>query len=112
MQQRLPYKRLERLALWSLVLMLLVSTWPELEVHDAASVEHSDAAAHVHLEGADLWGDPEGLHVHACQCTAHCMALPMQLPAMLAPSRAPLVMRTAPHLRAGIISPPFRPPIA
>lgn len=112
MQTRVFQNRLGRFALWSLVIMLLVSTWPELQVHDAASLDHPDATAHVHQGDAKLWGDPEGMHVHACHCTAHCTALPVQIPPHLPAHRAPLVAREAPHVSAGVTSPPFRPPIA
>lgn len=107
------YQRwLGRFALWSLVVMLLVSSWPEVEFHNAASPDHPDATAHVHQGGGELWGDPEGMHVHACHCTAHCTALPVQTAHHIQPHRAPLVLAETPDIAVGVTSPPFRPPIA
>ena len=111
MRVHVPHGIVARFALWSLVVMLLVSTWPEVQVHNAAASDHPDAAQHVHPGDEAVWGDPEGMHVHACHCAAHCTALPVHEVLTIVCRSTRLPAAEPLRVATGIRIPPFRPPI-
>lgn len=106
--------RLVPAAVCLVILALLASGLPEIEVHghaDTATTEVT-AAADLHHDEADVWGDRDGLHIHACACVAHCSAFPSAFGEVWMSRCAPVTSGEWAGLSPGITAPPFRPPIA
>lgn len=95
------------------ILALLGSSFPEIEVHSHSDTITAEVAADdVHHEGADVWGDRDGLHIHACACVAHCSAFPTTTGDTWIGRQSPAASAELARLSSGVIAPPFRPPIA
>lgn len=107
--RRIPAPLLRCLAA-ALSAFLIVATWPVITVHDAHADERNAASAQTHHE-ADRYGDTDEMHLHACGCTAHCSAFPVDGfdMAFTRPASPSYRLQRAP--RSMPPAPPFRPPI-
>lgn len=95
------------------ILALVGSSFPEIEVHSHSDAITTEVAVDdVHHEGADVWGDRDGLHLHACACVAHCSAFPTTTGEAWISRQSPVATGERASLSSGVTAPPFRPPIA